>query len=809
MAINSRHTLHKSVTHWPDALVAIMVFLGTVRADTIVETNLDAFGLAYSPKIVFTPDVSPIVVSNGLVWGIAKTASVTNGMLYATVMGGQYTVTAGAVNTPFTVIVPGDGGTHTLSYCAQLATNGVTWSNTNVANANLAYSKTQSDARYLPLTGTSSNSAKLGNFLQLVTEPSDFDVFGIGVGPTTNNYGWFYSGTADIWFPTPGTGIKLSGDITAQRFLTLDGSSVLVGTNTGNTTIGKGGKKLTVYDTGVIAADASGLTNINASALVSGTVPTSVLPAFGGLMSAQIATFGDSMANYLGLRLPLKTAQSVFNGGVGGETSTQTLARVVADTNHQAGCSVIVWTGRNNYGDTNQVPIDISNIVALLQAPKRFIVLPIFNGDFAGESAGGLGYWAITNINAKLASTYGSNYLDVRSVIVAAYNPGIPQDVIDHGNDVPPSSLRRDALHLTDIGYDIVVTNVLARMNALYPTTSATSYGDILSALNSPSYIGFVNPAPAHFTDVTLSNVAGNVLLKGNQIRLQTTSGAGSAIIQPSGDGNWVQTDGYGILMNSGNLWVNSGTVGIKTNNPQADLHVNGSLLLGSVASPQAFTMSGNSMHFAGTHFYYGSQMQFRTSAGAGDATIQNTGDGNWVNVSGTGGLLLNSGNLWVNSGNVGIKTNNPYAALHVVGNEILTGSLGVGTASPGDKFQVLGGNALVGGYGTGTDYGIVYTPKDFGGYFWEGNVAGKGLQFGSGGTIGTTPSMTLLYNGYLGINTNNPQTALHVVGTVTATTTKSTSTNAFILSAPNGGQWIITVNNAGALNVVTNTGGL
>ena len=42
-----------------------------------------------------------------------------------------------------------------------------------------------------------------------------------------------------------------------------------------------------------------------------------------------------------------------------------------------------------------------------------------------------------------------------------------------------------------------------------------------------------------------------------------------------------------------------------------------------------------------------------------------------------------------------------------------------------------------------------------------------------------------------------------------TATRYKATSTNAVVLAAPNGGSWVLTVDNDGAVNVVTNTGAL
>ena len=51
--------------------------------------------------------------------------------------------------------------------------------------------------------------------------------------------------------------------------------------------------------------------------------------------------------------------------------------------------------------------------------------------------------------------TYGARFVDVRPVLVAAYDPAQPQDVKDHADDVVPASLRSDTLHLNSAGYKI------------------------------------------------------------------------------------------------------------------------------------------------------------------------------------------------------------------------------------------------------------------------------------------------------------------------------------------------------------------
>ena len=48
----------------------------------------------------------------------------------------------------------------------------------------------------------------------------------------------------------------------------------------------------------------------------------------------------------------------------------------------------------------------------------------------------------------------------IRTALVAAYNPINAQDVADHANDVTPSSLRSDKIHLNDAGYQFVAKKI-------------------------------------------------------------------------------------------------------------------------------------------------------------------------------------------------------------------------------------------------------------------------------------------------------------------------------------------------------------
>jgi hypothetical protein len=65
-------------------------------------------------------------------------------------------------------------------------------------------------------------------------------------------------------------------------------------------------------------------------------------------------------------------------------------------------------------------------------------------------------------LNADLQALYPDNYLDVRSWLIAHYDPNNSQDVADLANDVPPSSLRYDDIHLRNEGSVLVAQRLKA-----------------------------------------------------------------------------------------------------------------------------------------------------------------------------------------------------------------------------------------------------------------------------------------------------------------------------------------------------------
>jgi lysophospholipase L1-like esterase len=123
----------------------------------------------------------------------------------------------------------------------------------------------------------------------------------------------------------------------------------------------------------------------------------------------------------------------------------------------------VFWMGGNNFFDPAGVKSDIAKAVAFLST-RNFIVLGLLNA--GSEPRGSAPYVLITQLNTDLAASYPDNFLDIRAILVASYNPSSPQDTRDHLNDVPPASLRNDDEHPNEAGYAIVARRVAGIVRA-------------------------------------------------------------------------------------------------------------------------------------------------------------------------------------------------------------------------------------------------------------------------------------------------------------------------------------------------------
>ncbi|HUS24131.1 MAG TPA: hypothetical protein VM369_04230 [Candidatus Binatia bacterium] len=118
----------------------------------------------------------------------------------------------------------------------------------------------------------------------------------------------------------------------------------------------------------------------------------------------------------------------------------------------------VLWMGDNNFYDAQGVEDDIAASANFTSG--KYIVLSLLNASY--ETQGTDAYNQKMQINADLARSFAGHYIDIRSILVSRYDRSNAQDVADHANDVPPSSLRNDAEHLNADGYAIVAQQVAA-----------------------------------------------------------------------------------------------------------------------------------------------------------------------------------------------------------------------------------------------------------------------------------------------------------------------------------------------------------
>ncbi|MBX3253901.1 MAG: hypothetical protein KF862_07135 [Chitinophagaceae bacterium] len=211
------------------------------------------------------------------------------------------------------------------------------------------------------------------------------------------------------------------------------------------------------------------------------------------MKSSTLSDWGDSFAaqiyNYLDAAFGREKIP--YNGGVGGETSTQIKARFDVASGTRLSATNIFFVGRNNYNDVSTVLSDIAGMVNQL-GHNRFAVISVFNGDYhSSESIGGAGYNNIMSINNALQQQYGKNYIDVRKVIVNAYNPELPDDVIAFSRDVPPPSLRADQLHLNATGYTLAANYIASHVRRYIDYSHAyVTFEALEKLLADPKQIG-------------------------------------------------------------------------------------------------------------------------------------------------------------------------------------------------------------------------------------------------------------------------------------------------------------------------------
>ncbi len=202
-------------------------------------------------------------------------------------------------------------------------------------------------------------------------------------------------------------------------------------------------------------------------------------------MTGAIAAWGDSLVAGSGasssttnwpavLGTDFATWRTVYNGGIGGQTSTQIADRVVADTIYTSRIQIYEG-GINNYqGDTvpGTVTNDFARMVASNKSGKFFINL-LVPGLYTNEAAGQPDRATIDAINSYLAATYPGNVVDQVTPLIAAYNPANPVDVLNFAANTTPLTL-----HATTAG--TIVNAITTNSQQAFTTSSAVSPGYVL-----------------------------------------------------------------------------------------------------------------------------------------------------------------------------------------------------------------------------------------------------------------------------------------------------------------------------------------
>jgi hypothetical protein len=153
-------------------------------------------------------------------------------------------------------------------------------------------------------------------------------------------------------------------------------------------------------------------------------------------------TLGGNDGNAINYPNTLANALNVpvMNEGVGGNTSTQIAQRMLATpASFGPGNCNVFWAGSNNPTQISQILSDDASMVNALATPCYLILGDV---NFITYSIGTTIYQDLVAASASLAAAYPNNYLDIRELVVQAYNPSLPLDVANHANDVMPASLR-------------------------------------------------------------------------------------------------------------------------------------------------------------------------------------------------------------------------------------------------------------------------------------------------------------------------------------------------------------------------------
>jgi Chaperone of endosialidase/Domain of unknown function (DUF5011) len=298
-----------------------------------------------------------------------------------------------------------------------------------------------------------------------------------------------------------------------------------------------------------------------------------------------IAAWGDSLTDGSG-QTPFTTYLTqlyqgnryVYNYGVGGDTSGQIEQRML-NYSPSKNFITVIWAGRNDIGVNSNSTIEnnIAAMVANLGSNNKYVILSVLNA--STEPSGSGNYSTIVQLNSDLAALYPGHYLDIRTYLVqngltAAGIAPSSQDLIDESNDVPPTDLRINTLHLTSAAYSVVAQQIYNFFTSTLGITTSTPSSDVLtqahiqSLFSSPWSIGLVTPNAASFTDLNANNykTAGVTVLYASSTNASTYVGIGAGTeLYATSTPNYNTAVGYQALGNTFQTGASNVAVGYQT----------------------------------------------------------------------------------------------------------------------------------------------------------------------------------------------------------------------------------------------------
>lgn len=274
----------------------------------------------------------------------------------------------------------------------------------------------------------------------------------------------------------------------------------------------------------------------------------------------------------------------------------------------------LIWIGRNNQLETDQIVGDIASMIQHMDAvKKRYLILSVLTA--TDEPSGSANHTAIKELNLRLARQYGRRFVDVRRYLIdygladARISP-TTEDAASIAADTLPPSLAPDKLHLNDAGYTIVANLVAQRLDELGWATY-TPPKDPEAGLYPIPVAGYDRRyAAAGRTEADGTTLAEWVDLIGADSNLAAT---GNPTIQTAAGHRYVSANSYNYLTGPA-APSTPGTVAlvIKLGNP--------------TAAQFAMELAGYRIRAAtGTYFWQ--------LTGVGSSTVANSAPGAWTVV--------------------------------------------------------------------------------------------------------------------------------------------------------------------------------